>query len=481
MKHIGKIFSTIILIVILALNILAFTSIINITLFNFLMIFITIILLFILILLIIDRNYNSKEEKIKNLVYYDQITNLPNKNKFLNDLQLKLKQKQKYVIIVFDMKNFKDYIEAAGIASVNKFLKFIAETLLNIIDKDELCANIYEEHFALLLKYANNNDIISRINKINDQIVNYSPNFKIVLSFGIYYICDKRYSTSLIFNKADLARKSIVDKYDHLYAFYDEKLKKSSASILDIENYMEESLKKNQFIIYYQPKYSIQRKRLIGFEALVRWNHPKNGILYPEQFISIFEKNGFIKELDFYVLKEICKNIKKWSKLNYKKIPVSFNISREDLKNPDFITNLNDIVEKYEVDKNLIELEFTESIIFSDVNAFINTTKNLHSLGYKMSIDDFGAGHSSLNVLKNIPVDILKIDKEFLKQNNHRGEIIIADTISLAKKLNMKVVIEGVENKNQVTFLKKIGCDYGQGYYYSKPLMLKEVEKLIKK
>ncbi|MEG1648001.1 MAG: GGDEF domain-containing phosphodiesterase [Bacilli bacterium] len=444
--------------------------------------FFIILFLILLILLILSFNnkINKKKKILENLLYYDQVTGLPNKNKFLNDLNIIKTTKDNYCVVVFDIINFKNFVDLNNLNETNKFLKFISKVIAEEMKDKEICANIYDDHFAFLLKYEEKNSIIERIKLINDKIVTYNKNLSINLSFGVYLITDKRFSATLIFNKANIARKSIIEKYDTLYAFYDDELKKSNIEISDIENYMEQSLNDKDFMIYYQPKYNLQRKKLIGMEALVRWMHPKKGFLFPEVFIPIFEKNGFIKKIDFYVLEEVCKNIKKWQKNKKKLVPISINISRVNLKNYRLIEEIDFYVSKYEIPHNLLEFEFTESVIFNDVAGFINIIKTLKKDGYKVSIDDFGAGHSSLNILKNLPADILKIDKEFLTGNSKKGNIIIANTIKLAKELNMKVIIEGVENKEQVKLLKDMGCDYGQGYYYSKPLSIKEIEKLLK-
>lgn len=452
----------------------------NITSSLFFAVLISITILVILSLLyIVKINIDNKQKKLEEILYYDQITGLANKNKFLNDIISKIKNNKKYAVIVFDMKKFKTFIDLNGMTDANKYLKFIANILKKETKENELCAHIVDEHFALFYQYEYPIELVKRIKDINSQIINYNSNLNIELSFGIYCVEDKRFSSTLMFNKADLARKSIIDRYDILYAFYDEDIKKTNIELSDIENYMESSLINKEFIVDYQPKYAIKRKKLIGFEALTRWNHPKRGILFPSKFVPVFEGNGFIKKLDFYVLEEVCKTIKRYKEKG-KDISISVNLSREDLKNLELVNDIQRVVNKYKIENKLIEFEFTESIVFDDVDLFISVVNDLKKLGFKTSIDDFGTGQSSLNSLKDLPIDILKIDKGFLERNNENGKLIIKDIIELAKKLGMRVVVEGVETKEDVKMLKDLDCDYGQGYYYSKPLIKKEMDKLLK-
>lgn len=467
-------------IVLIIVNIIYVLNMINLNTYLFFMISMIFMCIIVITLLYIDNKKEKKKEELNSILYYDQITLLPNKNKFLNDLSNLIKEKNEYCIVSVDVKNFKNFIDVNGNFETNRFLKYMGNILKENVLEGELLANINEDNFALALKYIDEESIKQRIEYINDQIKKFDKNININLSFGIYIINDRRFSPTLMLNKANVAKKLVEEQYDILYAFYDDNLKNDNIELSEIENYMEESLKHKDFIVYYQPKYNLNKKQIIGLESLVRWVHPKRGILFPNSFINIFEKNNFIMKLDLYVLEESCKTINKWEKNKIPVVPISVNLSRANLNNQNLISDIQKIVRKYNVKPEYIEFEFTESIIYNNMNNFLNIIQILHQIGYRVSIDDFGAGHSSLNILKNLPVDVLKIDKEFLSENSEKGEIIIANTISLAKQLNMKVIMEGVENKEQVSFLKKMKCDYVQGYYYNKPLPIREVEKLLK-
>lgn len=469
-----------IIILVILLDTLYLLKVINIVYFAYFMASLMIVSLLGTIFTYMDERKRKEKKQIEDLMYYDKVTNLPNKTKFLEDLNF-IKNQGKYCVVSLEVKNFKQFLDVFGITETNKFLKFMANSLKLNVENDELIAYINEDEFALALKYDSNDVLEKRLTKINNKIVESSKSIKVVLSFGIYVITDRRFSSSIMLNKANVARKKISDNYNVLCSFYDDNMKSENIELSDIENYMEESLKHKDFIVYYQPKYNVSKNKIIGLEALIRWIHPKRGILSPDSFIGVFEKNNFILKLDMYVLEEVCKTISKWKKNGIKIVPISVNLSRCDLEKNNLISDIQKIVKKYSIEPKYIEFEFTESIIYDNMNKFLNVINVLHQIGYVVSIDDFGAGHSSLNILKNLPVDTLKIDKEFLSEDSSKGKIIIANTITLAKDLNMKVLVEGVESKKQVSFLKKINCDYAQGYYYNKPLSIKEIENVLKK
>lgn len=237
------------------------------------------------------------------------------------------------------------------------------------------------------------------------------------------------------------------------------------------------SIKNNEFIIFLQPKFDTITEKIVGAEALIR--KLKGGkIIMPNEFIPQYEKTGIITKLDTYVLEEVCKLQKKWRKLNLPLLSISINESRHHLKNKNHIQELQEIINRYDADANLIELEMTETTVIEDISVAKRAAESVKKLGFIVSMDDFGTGYSAFNILKDIEIDILKIDKEFFKnlENNKRAQIIIETIINMCKKLKIKTVAEGIETKEQVKFLKKIGCDIIQGYYFSKPLTIPDFE-----
>ena len=249
-----------------------------------------------------------------------------------------------------------------------------------------------------------------------------------------------------------------------------------------INENQEKALANEEFLVYYQPKYDPRTDELRGAEALIRWNSPANGgLIPPGRFIPIFEKNGFITKIDHYMLEHVARDQKEWLDGGKKCVPVSVNVSRAHFIEDDLAEQIRDIVDRAGTPHELIEIELTESAFFDDKNALISTIRKLRDYGFAVSMDDFGSGYSSLNSLKEMPLDILKLDADFFRNDDTdgRGRIVVAEAINLARRLSMKTVAEGVEEKDQVDFLAQEGCDMIQGYYYAKPMPHDEYETRI--
>ena len=242
---------------------------------------------------------------------------------------------------------------------------------------------------------------------------------------------------------------------------------------------MERALRAREFQVYLQPKYSTKEEVLSGAEALVRWIHPTEGFVPPYRFIPIFENNGFIIQLDDYMLTEVARQQAKWIAEGEKVVPISVNVSRVHFVKEDLAEHICELVDQFKVPHDVIELELTESAFFDDKEVLLNTIKKLKEYGFKISMDDFGAGYSSLNSLKELPLDVVKLDAEFFRDKGEsgRGKLIVEDTISLAKKLNMRIVAEGIETREQVDFLADLNCDLILGYYFAKPMPISEFEE----
>ena len=244
---------------------------------------------------------------------------------------------------------------------------------------------------------------------------------------------------------------------------------------------MNHALNSSQFIPYLQPKYDLKTNKATGAEALVRWAHPQKGLVSPGIFIPIFERNGFISKLDFYMWESVCKILRNWIDSGKKVVPVSVNISRTNLYNPELVDIICNLVKKYDIPPELLNLELTETSYMDNPALMMETVQRLRDKNFIVLMDDFGSGYSSLNTLKDITVDVLKIDMKFLQETVHqeRSRKILECVINLAKKLNVPVVAEGAETEDQVNFLRDMGCEFVQGFYFSKPIPLKEFEQLI--
>ena len=244
---------------------------------------------------------------------------------------------------------------------------------------------------------------------------------------------------------------------------------------------MEAAIKEKQFRIFFQPKYDLNTEQIVGAEALVRWNHPVQGFLLPNNFIPVYEKNGFITDVDTYVWERTCEVIAQWKDMGLKRVPVSVNVSRKDIYNTDLPKTLGRILDKYKLEPQDLHLEITETAYTEDSLQLIEGVLKLKERGFVIEMDDFGSGYSSLNMITELPIDILKLDMRFIqaKQKPQSTVDMIKFVIDLAKKLDFEVIAEGVETKEQAQMLRNLGCDYAQGYYYSKPVPCEDVAQML--
>ncbi|WP_027400023.1 bifunctional diguanylate cyclase/phosphodiesterase [Anaerovorax odorimutans] len=432
------------------------------------------------ILRIFKRNNNN----LKAIAYTDFITGCPNWNKFTIDCRTLLTQNpdKEYAMIIFDVDKFKIINDLYGRNIGNEVLIHIAYVLSLNTREEECFARASADNFNILMEYKTDVDIINRIKLITAQIANYISSYIIELSFGIFKIEDKMLGISKLSEKANFAKLVAKQKTEFKYVFYNENMRDIILKEKEIENYMEVALLNKEFEVYLQPKYRIKDEKVVGAEALIRWNWAGKGIIPPGEFIPIFEKNGFIKKIDLYMFEQVCLILNKWKSNNLSlENSISVNISRIHLSNKNLPEELLSIAKKHNVNANNMEIELTESAVFEDINKLIKIMKKLKNEGFILSIDDFGSGYSSLSTLKDLPADVLKLDKGFLEATTDdiRGKDIISSFIKMTKILGLHTVAEGVETVEQVNFLKSAGCDIAQGYYYSKPLPVKEFERLV--
>ncbi|HBG4072421.1 TPA: EAL domain-containing protein [Clostridioides difficile] len=444
---------------------------------------------YIVIFMILWKLSNAKLiEQLKKLAYYDSLSGIKNKEKFRKDSMYILKNyyQDNFYLVQLDVNKFKYINEMFGYSEGNKILIHISQVLNNNTNKYEICARMDNDHFILLIACNTEDELLNRLSKINKEICNLittnSSKYKIVMSSGIYKITKKDdiKKIDLLIDRANIAAKSKKEKYEHSYSFFNEDTRNRLYKEKRLEDNMNKALEKGEFIVYYQPKYSLSDVNEIeGAEALIRWNSPEFGFISPIDFIPLFEKNGFIVNIDMFVFEEVCKTLNKWINKGYTPVPISVNMSRVHLYRDNFIENITDLISKYNISPEFIELELTESVVFDNLNILIDIMKKIKEIGFLISMDDFGSGYSSLNLLKDLSFDILKLDRGFLIEttDTKRGKIIISKIVEMAKAIDIKVICEGVETYEQVEFLKEIGCDKVQGYLFAKPMVLDEFEK----
>lgn len=455
------------------------------------------ILIIIVIISIILLKYlfdmkKSSEQVVYNLAYIDELTGIWNKNGFELEVERILHIKsENYAMIYFDIDNFKMLNDVYGYEEGDLLLRYTAKVISDNLRTDEVCGRLDGDNLMMLIRYEDNQEIKGRVMYLMDKISSYDfsidnkTRYDIIVYCGIYKISRSNWNKSVDFllDRTKMSMMRVVKKHKNAFAFYNDEVRKNIVFETELENDMRKALKNGEFKVYIQPKHNVKTGEMEGAEALVRWEHPEKGLLTPDKFIHIFERNGFVVDIDAFVFEEICRKQKQWLDEGYEPIKISVNQSRLHLYRTDYIESLVNILNKYELPSKYIELEITENMVLSSSHILADVIEQLHNVGFTVSMDDFGSGQSSLNILKDIDIDVLKIDRMFFMttSDNDKGKKVITSVIDMANKLNIQTVSEGVETEEQFEFLKSIGCDYVQGYLFAKPMPMKEFEKKFKK
>ncbi|HPE38923.1 MAG TPA: EAL domain-containing protein [Bacillota bacterium] len=421
-------------------------------------------------------------EELRVRAEYDECTGIYNRYAFFTTTRRMLDENpdKDYILIRWDIARFRVFNDVFGVEAGDELLRVMAQEIKRTVDGRGTYGRIEADHFAICIEESLI-DIPSITTSIAAELKKYPYNFEISPSFGIYQIKKRELPVEIMSDRAALALRSVKGNFVRLYAYYDDNMRADLVREQEIVNEMRSALESGKFCIYLQPQFNHATGKLFGAEALVRWNHPTKGLISPGSFIPIFEKNGFITQLDEYIWECACVQISEWLKADKMPVPISVNISRLDLYNTNLITVLEGLLEKYKVPHELLRLEITESAYVENPIQLIGIVKQLQALGYHVEMDDFGSGYSSLNTLKDVPVDLLKIDMKFLEKDKEygRGGSILNSIVRMAKWLRLPVLAEGVETIEQADFLKSIGCNLVQGYFYSRPIPTSEFAELM--
>ncbi len=418
----------------------------------------------------------------------DIISGIYNKNAFLRRTAQYLSEypEKECIILRWDMDNFKVYNDVYGREAGNEFLRSVGDFCREHRHDCPgmlLYARFESDHFVCLWEAGgfDAHEISMAVQEKLHQIQTRA--FDMTLRLGLFRINDTFLDVALMCDRALLALKSVKNDYNRHYAWYEDSMRDDILREHDITSQMKDALALGQFKVYFQPQYNYTKGTLIGAEALVRWIHPEKGVIAPNVFIPIFERNGFIYELDHYVWEQACAYIKNWKNLgmDIPPISVSVNISRKDLYQPDIVEHICSLPDKYGIDPAMLHLEITESAYIDSSELVVRVVGKLQEHGFNVEMDDFGSGYSSLNTLKDVPVDMLKLDMRFLagKSDGDRGGKILSSIVRMAHEINLPVIAEDVETKTQAEFLKSIGCHFMQGYYFSRPMPAEDFEKLL--
>lgn len=431
------------------------------------------------------RAFQKANLMVEKLTNYDKLTNLPRFNKFKDmvcDFVKCMSPTEKLVLAYTDINNFKYINEKYGADNGDRILKSYANSLSNINADVRCSSRVFSDKFITLLSTRHPDDIPVVIHNFLDDFTlsekMIQPDYNVSIACGIYIIDDPvDFDISVVIDNVNIARKIAKNCSEETTCIvFKDEMKNSINRSIEIVNEAKHALVNKEFVVYYQPKVGLDSLKLVGAEALVRWKKPDGTLIPPAEFIPYLEKNGLIVNVDFYVYEEVCKFIRLHLDDNRAIVPISVNVSRVHLRDPRFLDKVCQIINKYRIPPHLIEFELTESVFLENQSAAVSTMEEMKKMGFSVSIDDFGSGFSSLNLLKSLPVDILKIDKEFFANDTlqRNDQIVISSIISMANRMDIAVICEGVETKDQVEFLRDSQCDMVQGYYYARPISADE-------
>ena len=457
---------------------------------------ITVVVLFI-ILIIIAYGYRIIYRSNHNLIksaWYDPLTGAYNMAKFEYETAGIIENTYEYSLAAMNIRQFKFINEIFGTRAADLLLCHMKSVIADNITENEYYCRNSEDMFYLLLRDTDRDRIKERIGKMIQEISRYAicnnRDYRILLYCGVVIGTDvedeepsvKKSMTHVRF-ALDTARQSLKNNI----WFYDTRLHEDEKLQNYVESHMNQALDNHEFKLYLQPKVNLSTGRTSGAEALVRWIAEEGRIIYPGQFIPVFEANGFCVNLDMYMLEEVCRQIRKWIDDGLTPVPVSVNQSKLLFYEADYIANLKSLLDKYQIPAELISLEILEGLASENVNELNKRIGRLREIGFKISLDDFGSGYSSMNTLASLEIDELKFDRGFLLGLKDSGEeyerqiIIMNEIVELTKKLKISTVVEGVETKENEELVRDLGCEYGQGYYYSMPMSASEFsEKYVK-
>ncbi len=424
-------------------------------------------------------SYRKNSETLRTLAYVDGLTEGDNYLCFVE--KLKGYKGQHGYIISADLNEFKLVNNTCGIEKGNETLQCVWKIIAEQLKQGELAAHINADHYVMFLRADKNEEIIGRLTQISQAVTSLATEINIVSIFpyfGIYQTtnCEDPEES---YSKANQAKHLVRGNRKKNWAFYEEVDYERMVEDKSLEDSFAEAIEKQEFEMWYQPKYSGENEKIVGAEALVRWRRANGNLVPPYRFIPLFEKNGMITTLDEYVFRAVCMQQKKWEKEGRTLFPVSVNISRVSLYFNNIVERYKEILDECEMNPEYIPLEITESATL-DNKQVQGLVERFHEAGFLVHLDDFGNGYSSLAMLNLMHFDTLKLDKSLIDfVGDENGEKLLWHTITLAKSLGMHTTAEGVERKEQVDFLHDLQCDDIQGYYYSKPLALNDFEELV--
>jgi len=447
-------------------------------------IFLMIIVMFVLAVIILLNYLNQEHKKLSDLKYLDGLTGAYNRSAFITKAEEVIRENKNlpYKILCFDVINFRIINETYGHERSDEIIKAMAEACKESVGHNEAYGRLTADVYVAAI--VDDGEEEERIKFIEEYIEKKAKavyiNHPIRIKRGVYTVLGEEESVNRMIDKANIARKYADYENNKFVCEYTSELMNDARKAEEIESCMAAALNGGEFRPYLQAKFDMKNNKVCGAEALVRWIKPDGTVIPPGDFIPLFEKNGFVEKIDFYMLEEICKYIRRMIDEGRDVYKVSVNQSRYLMNDPEYVNNVQKVLLKYQIPVGLIELELTETVFFHEKERMIKMMNDLKKMNVDLSIDDFGTGYSSFNILKDVPFDGLKIDRVFLIDAVHtdKGKIILKEIVQMAYGLGMRVICEGVETKEQADLLMSIGCNYAQGFLFARPVPMEEfIEK----
>lgn len=434
----------------------------------------------------------ASHENFRHAAYHDALTGLPNRNYFIDTLKDLLqasreRSESNFAVLLLDLNRFKTINDSLGHSMGDRLIKNVGTRLSEIVRTEDMVARFSGDKFGVILTdLLTRDEATSFADRLAKRLAEpYTLDGRQVFTsakIGIAYGNSKYPEAEDILRDADIAMYYAKEN-DENYVIFDQKMHIRAVTRLQLETDLRFAIERNEFELYYQPIIGLETSTLVGFEALVRWNHPQRGLVPPNEFISIAESTGLIIPMTVQLLHSACRQVVDWQKRTAMTPPLcmSVNLSGKHFAHPALVEQINTVVAQTGIDPSCLKLELTESAVMENAESAILMLKQIKDTGVQISIDDFGTGYSSLSYLHRFPIDLLKVDRSFvsaMEENTENGEIV-RTVIALAKALNLKVVAEGIESVHQFHQLRILGCQFGQGYLFAKPLPVIEIERLL--
>lgn len=450
--------------------------------------FLVLLFLVLIVITCIDITTGKRmEEKFNRIAYFDQLTNLPNRVYFIRKIEDFIADAKEnftgVALLYLDFNRFKLINDIEGHDAGDTFLKDVGEKMLSFLNDDMVIGRLGEDEFGILLpNIKEEEEVIEICNKIleavNQAWIFNAQVFHITASVGIAIYPKHGEDAVQLLKNADAAMYHAKERGKSNYEFYHSSLSSSALKQVSMENSLLSALDKDEFILHYQPQVNISTGKIIGVEALIRWNNPDHGIVCPQKFIPFAEENGLITSIDKWVFRTACIQSKYWQNLNVKPIRIAVNVSSKQLEEAKFVQYVRDLLNEIKVDPSWLEIEITEGALMKQPEEVVKILSDLKNMGIKIALDDFGIGYSSLAYLKKFPIDKLKIDKSFINDIT-QNVAIVKTIIDLSKNMGLTVIAEGVETEEQLEILKEQQCDEVQGYLFGKPVGIREIEEKL--